>query len=302
MTHPLFNRAVALGAAALLALTACSSNAAGGSTDDSTPAGGTTTIRMAVTDLQGLEELQREFGAFEKTFEEKSGYGLEFFPVNDRTAAAVALDAGQLDLVFTGPAEYVAIHERTDATPVISINRPGYHSVVYTSADSGITKVEQLEGEKVAMSDIGSTSGHLGPSQLIADAGLDPLSDVDVLTVGDTVHEALLRGDVAAVGIGYHDYEEYTAEDPAAFPILIEGDDLPPDVIMASDELDPAIVEHIKQTFIDNWDELLAAMLEGKDNTKYTGATLVETTDADYDIVREMYRNIGVEDFANAPE
>ena len=31
------------------------------------------TVRFAVTDLQGLEELQREYGAFETVFEETSG-------------------------------------------------------------------------------------------------------------------------------------------------------------------------------------------------------------------------------------
>jgi len=81
------------------------------------------TLRFAVTDLQGLEELQREFGAFERTFEEKSGLDLEFFAVNDRTAAAAALDSGDIDIVFTDPAEYVVIHERTDAQPVVAIRR-----------------------------------------------------------------------------------------------------------------------------------------------------------------------------------
>jgi phosphonate transport system substrate-binding protein len=113
------------------------------------------TVRFAVTDLKGLEELQREFGAFEETFEKHSGLNLEFFAVNDRTAAVAALQADRVDVVFTGPAEYVVIHEKTGAQPIVAIERDGYHSCIYTTTDSGITSLEQLRGTKIAMSDVG---------------------------------------------------------------------------------------------------------------------------------------------------
>lgn len=256
-------------------------------------------IRVAVTDLQGLEELQREFGAFEETFEETSGMSIDFYPVNDRVAAAVALETDQVDVVFTGPAEYVVMRERTDAKPIIAIRRPGYHSCIYTTSGSDIEEVADLEGTTIAMSDIGSTSGHLGPSQILVDGGLDPQEDVEILTVGDAVHEALKRGDVDAVGVGCHDYEEFMAEedDPSDFKIIVEGDPLPPDILLARKGLDKATVKQVRTTFKENFDALLEAMLEGKDNAKYEDATLVRVTDSDYDVVRSMYQAIGVDDF-----
>lgn len=45
------------------------------------------TIKLAVTDLVGMEELQREFGAFTKTLSSATGYDIEFLPVTNRTAA-----------------------------------------------------------------------------------------------------------------------------------------------------------------------------------------------------------------------
>lgn len=257
------------------------------------------TVRFAVTDLKGLEELQREFGAFETTFEKHSGLNLEFFAVNDRTAAAAALQADRVDVVFTGPAEYVVIHEKTGAQPIVAIERDGYHSCIYTTADSGITSLEQLRGTKIAMSDVGSTSGHLGPSQMLVDEGLKPGSDVEVLTVGDVVHESLKRGDVSAVGIGYHDYEEFMAEDdPNQYRIVAEGPILPPDLLMGREGLDEATVSTVRDTFTNHFDELLAAMLEGKDNAKFENAKLVTVSDSDYDEVRSMYRAVGVNDFS----
>jgi len=270
-----------------------------GCSSESSDASQPETVRLAVTDLQGLEELQREYGAFKDEFEKQSGLALDFFAVNDRTAAAAALQADRVDVVFTGPAEYVVIHEKTGAQPIVAIERDGYHSIIYTKADSGITAVDQLRGKKVAMSDVGSTSGHLGPSQMLVDAGLTPGTDVETLTVGDTTHESLKRGDVDAVGIGYHDYEEFMAEDdPAQYRVLAEGPILPPDLLMAREGLDEQIVITIRDTFNNHFDTLLPAMLEGKDNAKYENAKLVNVTDTDYDEVRTMYQAVGVNDFS----
>jgi phosphonate transport system substrate-binding protein len=285
-------------ASAMAVLTAASVVVGCGSQSSDT--GQPDTVRLAVTDLQGLEELQREFGAFKEEFENQSGLKVDFFAVNDRTAAAAALQADRVDVVFTGPAEYVVIHEKTGAEPIVAIERDGYHSSIYTRADSGITSLDQLRGKKVAMSDVGSTSGHLGPSQMLVDAGLMPGTDVEVLTVGDTVHEALKRGDVDAVGIGYHDYEEFMAEeaDPAQYRVIEEGPMLPPDLLMGRDGLDEQTATTIRDTFNEHFDVLLPAMLEGKDNAKYENAKLVNVTDKDYDEVRSMYRAVGVNDFS----
>jgi phosphonate transport system substrate-binding protein len=257
---------------------------------------------LAVTDLTGLEELQREFGAFVEAFESETGLAVEFFPVSDRTAASAALESERVDLVFTGPAEYVVMRERTDVEPVVSIHRPGYRSCIYATAESAIDSLEDLAGKQVAMSDVGSTSGHLGPSQVFADAGMEMPGGVEVLTVGDAVHQALVRGDVAAAGVGCHDYEEAMAEedDPSAFEVIAEGENLPADVIIARPEVDDEVVETIRDAFEASWEStLLPAMLEGKDNQKYDGATLdAAPEDSDYDRVREMYRAVGVEDFS----
>src|SRR5262245_37022556 len=69
-------------------------------------------LRLAITDLEGLEQLQREFGAFKDLLDAKTGLDIEFFPVPNRTAAVEAMAARKLDLVLTGPAEYVIFKTR----------------------------------------------------------------------------------------------------------------------------------------------------------------------------------------------
>jgi len=288
-----------LAALFLAGLTLVAAGCGGG--ESSSAGGQPSTLRFAVTDLQGLEELKREFGPFVEELERRSGLQVEFFPVTDRTAASAALEADRVDMVFTGPAEYVVMRERTAVQPVVSINRADYHSCVYTNASSGARELSDLAGQKIAMSDVGSTSGHLGPSQLFADAGVRMPGGVEVLTVGDTFHQALKREDVAAVGIGCHDYEEAMEEedDPAQYRVIADGPQLPADVVVAQEGTNPALVAKVRDAFAKHWGTLLPAMLKGDDNQKFEGATLEPAPrDSDYDPVRQMYRAIGVDDFS----
>lgn len=293
---PSLRRLAPLFAAAALASSGVA--ACGGESEsvaDEASGGVPSTLRMAVTDLQGLEELQREFGAFTDQLEQATGSKIELFPVSDRSAAAAALAGKKVDLVFTGPAEYVVLRTRTQVEPVIAIERPGYRSCVYVDADSPAQSLDDLRGKKVGMSDIGSTSGHLGPSQLFVDAGVDPQKDLEVLTVGDAVHAALERGDIDAVGVGCHDRDEYIAGKEDDYRTIKEGPALPPDVIVAAPSVSAEARTEIHDAIKANWPALLEAMLEGKDNAKYEDAKLVSLNDSDYDVVRSMYQAIGVE-------
>ncbi|MFZ4656330.1 MAG: phosphate/phosphite/phosphonate ABC transporter substrate-binding protein [Caldilineaceae bacterium] len=257
-------------------------------------------LRFAVTDLQGLEELQRDFGAFRDALQEALGVEIEFFPVSDRAAAAVALQSQQVDLVLTGPAEYVVIRARTNAVPVIGLERPNYKSIVVVHGDSGIATPADLKGKKIAMTDVGSTSGHLGPSQALLDNGVNPLTEMEVLTVGSAVYQAFINRDVDAMGINFLQYERFLASEgltTADAPILIEGRLLPNDIFVASAELPATLVAEIKEKLLANEEAIVAAITAAEGNAKYVGGGLTEVTDADYDYVRSMYKAVGVDDF-----
>jgi len=55
-------------------------------------------VRLAVTDVEGLERLQVEWGAFKSALEKATGLEFQFFPINNRTAAAEALKSEKVDL------------------------------------------------------------------------------------------------------------------------------------------------------------------------------------------------------------
>ena len=57
-------------------------------------------IRMAITDLEGLEQLQREFGSFRDLLSKKTGLTIKFFPVASRTAAVEGMRSKKIDFVW----------------------------------------------------------------------------------------------------------------------------------------------------------------------------------------------------------
>jgi phosphonate transport system substrate-binding protein len=263
------------------------------------------TYKLAITDVEGLEQLQTDWGPFKAALEGATGESFEFFPVASRTAAAEALRAKRVDFVITGPAEYVVINKLTDATTVVGLSRPDYFCGWVVMANSEIVRPADLKGKKVAMDDIGSTSGHLCPSQLLADYGVNPLDDIEIVHTSRAVaHEALKRGDIAAVGLNYTSWVNgIRAKDdtvpPGSFRVIARSGDLPNDLLVAGAHVDPAVVETVRTEIIDNRKAIVDAILSvGGDNEKYRGMDIVAIEDKAYDPVRAMYATIGQPQFS----
>lgn len=258
------------------------------------------TIRFAVTDIDGLESLQKEMGPFKDAFEAASGLTVEFFPVSGRTVAVEAMAADQVDFVLTGPAEYVVFNARLDARPVVTWNRPDYHSNVVVLDASPIRSADDLKGQKVSFGEIGSTSQHLQPASLLADAGLTYGRDYEpVFLKRNVAMEALIKGEIAAIGLNRTHIDQITGKFPDhKLRVLIKGDALPNDILLASAKVPADVVDTVRKTFAEHGEELLAAITSTEENEKYIGGSFDATvTDADYDVVRKMFVNVGVTEF-----
>ena len=265
------------------------------------PAFAQDTIRLAITDVDGLESLQREFGPFKAAFEKVSGLKVEFFPVSGRTAAVEAMAAKQVDFVLTGPAEYVVFQARTKATPVVTWQRPDYNSYVVTTEASGIKALTELKGKKVSFHEIGSTSRHLGPGYLMEKAGLTYAKDYEPLFVKVNVGiEAMQRGDIAAIGVNGTDLARFKEKMPdVKLVVLAKSESLPDDVLIASPDVAAATVAKVRDAFANNFETLFAAVTSTDANRKYVGGKFIaDVKDSDYEIIRQMYRSVGIESFS----
>ncbi len=262
-------------------------------------------FKLAITDVEGLERLQTEWGPFKAAMEQASGHTFEFFPVNNRTAAAEALRAKRVDFVITGPAEYVVIQKMADAKSLIGLSRPDYFCAIVVKADSQFVKPADLKDQKIALDDVGSTSGHLCPSQLFADYGLDPKTDIDVTHTSRAVaHEALKRGDVAAIGVNYTSWtngvrDKDTSTPPGAFRVIARSGDLPNDLLVIGAHVDPAVGAAIQVKMVENKAAVIEGIISaGGENEKYQGMDLVAIDDSAYAPVRSMYATIGYPQFS----
>ncbi|MBK8096488.1 MAG: PhnD/SsuA/transferrin family substrate-binding protein [Planctomycetes bacterium] len=265
------------------------------------------TIRFAVTEIVGLEHLQSEWGAFAAAIEQACGMKIEFYPVTNRAAAAEGLKFKRVDFVLTGPAEYVVMKKRSDARPVVGFSRPDYFSAVIVLADSPYQTAKDLAGKKVAFATVGSTSGHLGPMQLIADAGVDPAQYEPLHLLTPVAFEALKRGDVAAMGLGAEKFAKLRDEDakkggpqPGHYRVILRGRDLPHDVLLAGAHVAEDCVAKVRKAFVEQSDALIQGILQGADNKKrYGGMKFIPTVrDQDYDYVRSMYKTAGYPEYS----
>ena len=262
------------------------------------------TWKLAVTDVEGMERLQLEWGPFKDALEAATGDTFEFFAVNSRTAAAEALRGETVDFVVSGPAEYVVINKLTNATPIIGLGRPDYHCAIVVRADSGINTVADLKGKKVAFGDIGSTSNMLCPMQVLADYGLDPVNDIEKIhTSRNIAHEALKNGDVDALGSNAGSWLNVRNAETdlpyGFFKMIARSGDLPNDMIMVGAHVPQEAAMKVRDAILANKDSIIAGITAHEENDKYVGMDLVSIEDSAYDYVRSMYSNAGYPQFDN---
>lgn len=266
-------------------------------------------VKLAVTDLVGLEELQREFGPFKAELEKHTGLAIEFLPVTNRSAALEALRFKKVDFILAGPAEYVVMRKRANANVVLGLSRQDYFSLIVVRADSPFYSARDLKGKHIALGSVGSTSRHLGPIVLLSKAGFDPLKDIKITHTNVRLGwESLKKGDVDAVGFGRSDLESLLAKEAETkgprkndFRILARGGDLPNDLLMAGSHVAPEVVAKVRDAVAQNSDALVKSIASGADHVKrYEGMRfLTNIADKDYDEVRTMYQIAGYPEYAD---
>jgi phosphonate transport system substrate-binding protein len=66
---------------------------------------------------------------------------------------------------------------------------------------------------------------------------------------------------------------------------------------VANNTLAADYLDTLRQQLTQNQDKLIEALISVEANRKFQGAEIVAVQDSDYDMVREAYQSIGVNDF-----
>ncbi|WP_062050974.1 PhnD/SsuA/transferrin family substrate-binding protein [Bacillus sp. JCM 19034] len=254
-------------------------------------------IRFADTGVEGMEELQREFGPFKDALEEVLDIEVEFFAVTDRIIGATALEYDQVDMLLAGPSEYAQIRAVVpEAEPIIGIERSEYSAAIIVHEDSDYHTLEDIKGTSIAMKDAGSTSGHIGPSQILIEAGFDLDRDVDIKLLDGARIEAFKNHEVDVLATGIKDYHQIVEEDgEGKYRLLVEGPPLPNDVFVVGPNLPADFVKAVQEAILENQNKIIESITITGENDKYLEARFVEAQDSDYDSMREAYRVLGLE-------
>ena len=261
------------------------------------------TIRMADTGLKGMGPLDQAFGPFAEVFQEKTGLQLKLYSLANRTAAGNALQYDEVDLVFAGPSEFVLFQQEVDdgVEILFDIKRPYYGTTFLTKASTDITELEDLEGKHIALKDVGSTSGHIWPTKMLVDAGLDPDEDLQITMAGDAFVHALVNGDVVAIGGGNDDADYIREElDPDTdYRVIAKSDPLPGDPVVIRSDMARECKSQLTQALKANREELWQALVSTERNKEKflnRGSEMGFSMSADdYQVIREAYDAAGIE-------
>ena len=260
-------------------------------------------LRFAVSDVQGMAELEQDYGLFRTALEEVLETKIEFFSVDNVVEVAAALKLGLVDLVLVGPSEYVIVTARTNAVPIVALTRHNYFSIIAVRADSDIQSLADLKGRTIELGEIGITGNHIGQMKMLMDAELNPQSDLKIINSIDYKLKALKNGEVDAWGRVIHKYKKALKDEGESeedYPILARSIDLPNDVFVASSQLESALVVEIRDRMLKNKDKLVQSIISVPAfAAKFKDSTLAPANDSDYDMIRDVYKAMGQDKFSN---
>ncbi|MDP4529233.1 phosphate/phosphite/phosphonate ABC transporter substrate-binding protein [Alkalimonas delamerensis] len=261
----------------------------------SAPASCPATLRFADTGIEGMEEMVRTYGEFQQKLTEVLGLEVRFFPVSDRTAAVNALQFNQVDMILAGPSEYAVMRARQPVKMMVGIERTNYGTAFVVHEDSGIYSLQDLKGKRVALKDPGSTTGHIVPSKMLHEAGLNINRDLRLMLLDGARFEALINRDVDAMGSGVRDVERLQERDPnGRYRVIAESDTMPRDIFVARGGIDDSCVAYVSDKMMEHSEALLDAILNPGERRKYRGARFVnDLTEAEYDRITRAYALVG---------
>ena len=214
---------------------------------------------MGLSPIANSEKLLEDAAPLYKMLGDDIGRPVEGYIATNYIGVVEALGTGTIDFALIPPFAYILANKKNGSEALLTSigknDEPGYYSVLLVRTDSGIEKVEDLKGKKVAFVDPSSTSGYIFPAVILMDHGIDVEQDVTYQFAGghDKALQLLINGDVDAIGT----YESAVTKFAKEFPeitekvkVLEKSDLIPGITLTVSSKVDEATKQKIKDAFI----------------------------------------------------
>ncbi|MCM3041117.1 phosphate/phosphite/phosphonate ABC transporter substrate-binding protein [Paenibacillus motobuensis] len=271
-----------------------------------------TTLTVQFVPSQNADTLEAKAKPLEKLLSDKIGIPVKVSVSTDYNTIIEAMASKKVDVGFLPPTAYVLAKEKGAAEVILQAQRFGvqddtgapttdlvdfYKSMIIVKKDSSIQSVADLKGKKIAYQNVTSSAGFVWPAAKLMDAGLDPLKDVEAITVKghDQGVLAVLNGDVDAAAI-FQDARNTVKKDyPSVFEdtrVLAYTEPIPNDTISVRSDMSQEWIEKLQNAFIE-----LGKDEEGHKiiSEIYTHEGYVKSDDSRFDIVREYGEKVKTE-------
>lgn len=266
------------------------------------PAGAREPLHLVLTPSQKPTDLMGAGEEFGQVLAKLTGIPVRVTVASDYAAVIEALRNRTADLAFVHPGGYVLASREAKAR-IVARNlwhgKASFTARIYVRKDSGISRLEDLRGRRMAFIDPASSSGYIYPMVLLIQRGLvknrDPKTFFgEVVFAGshDAGMRALLNGHVDALASFDMAREQYL-KDPAErerITWVAETPPIPEAGIAARDGLDPAVFERVRAALLEIRGPAHAALLK----RLYDIDGFAPAEDSDYDPVRAAIELLGV--------
>jgi phosphonate transport system substrate-binding protein len=252
---------------------------------------------------QNADTLEAKAKPLEKLLSDELGIPVKVSVSTDYNTIIEAMKSKKVDVGFLPPTAYVLAKENNAADVLLQAQRYGvkedgsptdelvdsYKSMIIVKADSDIKSLEDLKGKKFGFQNVTSSAGYVWPAVEMMKAGIDPMSDVETVTLKghDQAVLAVLNGDVDAAAV-FEDARNIVKGDyPTVFKdvrVLHRTEPIPNDTISVRSDMTDEWKTKIQEAFIN-----IAKDEKGKQIVKdiYSHEGYAKSKDSNFDIVRE---------------
>ncbi|MGB8577830.1 MAG: phosphate/phosphite/phosphonate ABC transporter substrate-binding protein [Pseudolabrys sp.] len=217
------------------------------------------TLIFSYTPVEDPAVYQKVWDGFIKNLERTTGKRVVFFPVQSNAAQYEAMRSGRLHVAGVNAGGNALAVNCAGYVPFAMMaakdNSFGYEMEIIVPADSPIKTPADLKGHKVAFTDATSNSGFKAPSAILrADFSLEAKRDFEPVFSG--------KHDNSILGVVNKDYEAAAVAnsvlnrmidrkvfDPAKIRSIYKSETFPTTGYGYAYNLDPKLVEKIKEAF-----------------------------------------------------
>lgn len=263
-------------------------------------------LRIAYSpSIQG-GEINHDTKQLDDMLSKKLGIRIESAIIPNYIAIITGLVSGKIDCSMVNPLSYVIAKQKYDIEAIAKVKKNDsveYYSQILVNNDSGIKTFADLKGKKFAFVDRTSTSGHIFARDLMIQNGIDPKKDFLEIPpfVGshDKVALDVMNG-VFDAGATFQDVRERLKDEypdvMTKTSVIAVAGPIPNEMFCVNSTMDPGF----KKVLTDALIEISKGVeIDGKIVKPFYEMDKIEeivpATDQDYDIVREVLKNLDID-------